>query len=88
MNTLEIAVLTLLVLSHPLPMTKSTLQALYILYMINAENEQKPGSEPAENAVQKFMITCNEKLRFLGITIETTDAEYHLTAISKTHEAE
>ncbi len=82
MKSLEIAALTLLVLSRPLPVQQSTLQSLYTLYMMR-ENGQRPGSESLENTLQAFITSCNEKLCSLGMAIESTNMAYHLAATNK-----
>jgi hypothetical protein len=81
MNSQQTALLTLLMLSRPLPVQQWTLHSLYTLYM-PSESEQKPDSKSLEDAVQAFIVTCNEKLDPLGITIEKTNAVYSLTATS------
>jgi hypothetical protein len=85
LSTMEIAILTALVLSSPFSVGQSQIQDVYRLYRTNEqdlETTSVTGDERFMNPVQDLVAACNERLRSLGIAIIPIDAAYQLTAES------
>lgn len=86
LSTMEIAVLTALVLSFPFSVGECQLQDIYKLYRTDEQAlEMAPitGDERFMNPIQDLVAACNERLRSLSIAILLIDAAYQLAAVSE-----
>jgi hypothetical protein len=86
LSTMEIAVLTALVLSFPFSVGECQLQDIYKLYRTDEQALQMApitGDERFMNLIQDLVTACNERLRSLSIAILLIDAAYQLAAVSE-----
>src|SRR6266536_929562 len=81
LSTVEIAVLTELILSFPFSVGESQLQDVYKLYWMDEQAlEMAPitSDERFMNPIQDLVAACNERLRELNLAILPIDAAYQL----------